>query len=358
MALRILLAALGLTFALLGAEAMARLADGGAFPFLDIYETDGRYGVRLAADATTRVRSRGGNVTTVTINALGFRASASAASAAPPPEVLLLGDSMVFGYGVDDQDTMAARLTERGVPALAVAVPSWGPEESARAAEALVPELAPRAVVFFAHLGNDWLEADVPNAERSEARDGWLVRRRKREPAESSALSSLLAGSHLWFALRSVDARLISRTASGREPTLGAPAAEQMLVDLQALGAARPPHRSRLTRHLARVREACAGRCAVVVAVLPMDVQVDPSAWAKYRRAPRDLSPLDRLGAALLADAGDLPQVDLASALRKASPGAFLADDPHLSARGHLVVADALLPLLERGALARTEVLR
>lgn len=344
-ALRFLLAAFGVALALLGAEGLARLVDGGAFPFLDIYEPDPAFGVRLASDATARIRTKSGRITTVRTNADGFRGPAW--TTPPGDGALLLGDSMVFGYGVDDHETMAAQLTALGRPALAAAVPSWGPEESARAAEALVPALGPRAVVFFAHVGNDWLESEVPNTVRSEARDGWLVRRRARAPEEP--VPAWVRRSHLWFAVRELDARLVSGTA--REATaLGAPAAEQMLRDLPTFLAGRAPHRSRLGRHLARVEAACAGRCAVVLAILPMDVQVDASAWAKYRLQARELAPLDQLGEQILAEAAERPSVraiDLGPTLRAASPGAFLDDDPHLSPRGHRAIAQALLPLLD-----------
>jgi len=45
----------------------------GAYPFLNIFEPDAELGVRLRANAATRVRSRSGRTTDIRTNSLGFR---------------------------------------------------------------------------------------------------------------------------------------------------------------------------------------------------------------------------------------------------------------------------------------------
>src|SRR5262245_30912930 len=101
---------------------------GRAYPFLNIFVSDPNYGVRLEPDAHTRTRSRKGRITEVETNAEGFRGPQWNDDPPVGPRVLLLGDSQMFGYGVDYRDTFAARLAERiGGEVLDAAVPTWGP---------------------------------------------------------------------------------------------------------------------------------------------------------------------------------------------------------------------------------------
>ena len=337
---RLGLALLGVALALPAAELLARLTSGGAQPALDIYAADPRYGVRLRPLAHTRLRSREGHLSELSTNSLGFRGPEWAAGG-----VLLLGDSQMMGYGVDEAETTAAYLGARlDRPVLSATIPSWGPIEYALAAEELIPRFAPTAVIYVANLANDWPEANVPNARRSDAEDGWLIRRRA-QPAPQH--DRLLPRSELWLAVQR--ARALLRGAPP-ELMLGAPAARKLLNELPTLGQAQGGDRSRLTPTLRRVLRACEDRgCRVVAALLPFDVQVDPLAWAKYREAPQDLSALEPLAQAFLEDAARLgvSAIHLGPPLAAASPGAFQPDDPHLSARGHRAVAAALGELIE-----------
>jgi hypothetical protein len=357
---RVLSLLLGLALALPLAEGLAWAFDRGAFPYLRLFEPDAATGVRLRPSASARVRSAHGHVTTVRTGPLGFRR----------PEgrrALLLGDSQVLGYGVEDHEALAAQLAARGMDALAAAVPSWGPAELAAEAERLVPLLTPREVLYFAYLGNDWHEADIPNLRRSGAREGWLVTAGVAQGAARAPWApAWLVESHLWFAGEAIGALGRGALTQPRRS-----AAERLLVDLPTLERAAPPHTSRLSRHVARVVAACAGRCRVHVVVLPLDVQVEASAWAKYA-APAggvpDLAPLARLVRHLEADG--VPVIDPSPALRQAAPGVYLTDDVHLSARGHAVLAEVLIAQLmpaassrdphaewpARGALARSQV--
>lgn len=337
---RLGLAVLGVALALPAAELLARLASGGAQPALDIYAADPRYGVRLRPKAQTRLRSRDGHLSELSTNSLGFRGPEWARGG-----VLLLGDSQMMGYGVGDAETTAAYLGSRlGRPVLAATIPSWGPIEYALAAEELIPRFEPTAVIYVANLANDWPEANVENARRSDAEDGWLIRRRAQAAPQRERI---LPRSELWVAV--LRARALLRGAPP-ELMLGAPAARKLLSELPTLSRVHGSDRSRLTPTLRRVVRACEERgCQVVAALLPFDVQVDPREWAKYREAPQDLAALDPLAQAFLADAQGLGlrAVDLRPALAAASPGAFQPDDPHLSARGHGAVAAALAELIE-----------
>lgn len=336
---RLGLACLGVALALPAAELLARVASGGARPTLDIYASDPRYGVRLQPRAHTRLRSREGHHSELVTNSLGFRGPEWRSGG-----LLLLGDSQMMGYGVEEGETTAAYLEARlGRSVLPATIPSWGPIEYALAAEELAPRFHPTMVIYVANLANDWPEAKIPNARRSDAEDGWLIRRRAQPAPEHQRL---LPRSELWLAIER--ARALLRGAPP-ELMLGAPAARQLLAALPTLSQAEGGDRSRLTPSLRRVVAGCRENgCQVVAALLPFDVQVDPGEWAKYREAPRELAALAQLSSAFLDDAAALGvrAIDLGPALVAASPGAFQPDDPHLSAQGHRAVAAALAGLI------------
>src|SRR5262249_45344730 len=154
----------------------------------------------------------------------------------------------------------------------------WGPIEYAQAALELAPRWRPETIVFVANVANDWVEASVPNSKRSDARDGWLIRKRSDAPAPLDFPGrEAFFGSHLVFAIRELRA-LAGSPALDALP--GATAAERLLRDLPALSKGRGGYRSRVTPELARVVERCAAlRCRVVAATLPLDAEVDPAEW-------------------------------------------------------------------------------
>src|SRR3954452_16895513 len=88
------------------AEGVFWMRDRGAFPHVNFYVPDARLGVRLRPGATERIAFGDKPVTRVRINRDGYRGAAL-----PPPrdgEILVLGDSQVFGLGVEEQETFAA----------------------------------------------------------------------------------------------------------------------------------------------------------------------------------------------------------------------------------------------------------
>src|SRR5688572_12843381 len=128
---KVILASISLVASLAIAELAARITRAGAFPYLNIYVNNPRYGVVLEPHARTHIRSRHGRVTEIKTNALGFRGPEWSLRA-DRPRVLLLGDSQMLGYGVGEQQAIAARLSElAGVDVINAAVPSWGPFEYA-----------------------------------------------------------------------------------------------------------------------------------------------------------------------------------------------------------------------------------
>jgi hypothetical protein len=193
----------GLGLGLAMAEAMFQCRDGGAFPHLNVYVADPELGVRLWPGATEIVAFGGNPATHVRINRDGFRGDEL-----PPPgndDVLMVGDSQVFGLGVEQDDAFAARLARTiGRPVINAGVPTYGPAEYRAVIAEQLARRHPRTVVLTINLANDLFEAQHPNKDRHTVWDGWAVRR---ETAPASVVDFpgrelLYRRSHLFFALR------------------------------------------------------------------------------------------------------------------------------------------------------------
>jgi hypothetical protein len=352
---RAVITCLSLTLGLVMVEGLAAVARDHAFPFLNIYEADPTFGVRLSPSTTTATRSREGRVTDVRTNALGFRGAewTPAESSAPVAgRVMLLGDSQVFGYGVDEPDALAVRLQSQlgeGYEVLNAGVPTWGPQEQVQALDVFGPTYRPEVVVYFANVANDWFEAKRPNVERTTARDGWaaFVLQGQPEVIDFPGRGWLMGRSHVVFGVRELLAH-----ASGPPPQK-AVSADRLLSDLPHLTRPDGRYRSRLTPPLMAVRARCrALGCRVVAVGLPMDVQVHTSEWKKYASERVDLRATEVLLDLFLGEARHhgVRAVDLRGPLLAASPGAFLPDDYHLSAQGHDAIARALAPVVSAPA--------
>ena len=341
---KLLVCGLSLLASLAIAEGAARLLHHGAYPYLNLFEADARYGVVLQPNATTRVRSRDGRLTDISTNSLGFRGP-EWNEAGPGKRVLLLGDSQVFGYGVPFADSVGPQLARALGPtarSLVAAVPSWGPAESVLALEQLGPRFHPTHVVFVANAANDWFET-VPNVRRTTAEDGWAA-----SPGPAGTpfpfRSFLLGRSHLVLAARQL------AKVMGVAELPPAQAALRLGSNLPKLRQGHAPFRSPLGEPLAQAAALCRTlSCELVAVALPLDVQVSAREWPKYRTLGEDLSPTEILLEDFVADARGLgvPALNLLPTLRAAEPGAFLPDDYHLSPGGHRAMAAAIGALLE-----------
>ncbi|HMG23959.1 MAG TPA: hypothetical protein VK607_21640, partial [Kofleriaceae bacterium] len=193
----------GLALGLGVAEAVFAHRDGGAFPHLNVYVADRELGVRLRPGATQKVAFGGNPITSVAINRDGFRGDAL-----PPPgadDVVVVGDSQVFGLGVEQDQTFSARLAAAiGRPVINAGVPTYGPAEYRAVIAEQLARRHPRTVVLTINLANDLFEADRPNRERHAVWDGWAVRRESApgEVTEFPGRELLFRRSHLFFALR------------------------------------------------------------------------------------------------------------------------------------------------------------
>jgi len=203
--------ALGLVVGLALAELAFHVRSAGAFPHLNFYEADAELGVRLAPNTQMRLAFSGNPVTTVTTNSQGFRGSewpVTPQDLHGNRDVLIVGDSQVFGLGVEHAQTFASQLQTAlrdGGRVLNAGVPTYGPREYTALVERLTAERKPARVVYVFNMANDLFELERPNRERHAVWDGWAVRS---ETAPAALLGFpgrrwLMSRSHAVFALRS-----------------------------------------------------------------------------------------------------------------------------------------------------------
>jgi hypothetical protein len=172
---------LGLGLGLVVTEYVFAKRDEGAFPHVNFYVADPELGVRLEPGATMKFRLRENPLTTIHVNAQGYRGEdwpAPNPDAAPGKgEIIVLGDSQVFGLGVEDDETFSAKLAEAtGRTVLNAGVPTYGPPEYLLLARELLEQRKPQTLVVTLNYLNDPFELDRPNKDRHVVWDGWAVR--------------------------------------------------------------------------------------------------------------------------------------------------------------------------------------
>ncbi|MFT3767087.1 MAG: hypothetical protein QM820_16440 [Minicystis sp.] len=194
----------GVVVGLAVAEGAFHLRDHGAFPHLNVYRPDARLGVRLRPGTAQRISAGKNPVTSIRINADGLRGADL-----PPPEggeILVVGDSQVFGLGVEEQETASAQLAKiRNGTVINAGVPTYGPIEYNAVVEEMLARRRVSTVVYVVNLANDLFEAARPNTERHTVWDGWAVRK-ETAPEKITAFPGreiLFRQSHLVHALRS-----------------------------------------------------------------------------------------------------------------------------------------------------------
>lgn len=196
----------GLALGLAAAEGLFWYRDRGAFPHLNVYEPDAELGLRLRPGASQSLSAGALNPrTSVRINREGFRGADWPSPS--PGETLVVGDSQVFGLGVEEHETFSAALARRLGPGKAVlnaGVPTYGPPEFLRVVEQTLATRQIGTVVYVVNFVNDLFEAERPNTGRHAVWDGWAVRRENAPSAVATfpVRSLLMRESHAVFALR------------------------------------------------------------------------------------------------------------------------------------------------------------
>lgn len=234
--------------------------------------------------------------------------------------VLLLGDSIAFGYGLQEDETIASALARRaGVEVLNAGVEGYGTEQATILLRRLAPVVRPDVVVLVVCARND---LGVPALDGTQGHD--LAPR-------SPAVAALVDRSALAFAA----ARLVHRRAVQASREQGGP---PQFLPPDAVAALAPAERSRLFEQMrARLQAfrdaARAAGAAPVLAVCPDQAILDQAA---LRAAA--FEPLLALGAGL-----EVPTLDLTPAVRG---GLREKDGVHPTPVGAGRIATALRELL------------
>ncbi len=185
-------------------EIVFSVCDHGAFPHLNVYEPDPRLGVKLRPGATERIRVGKNPITSIRIDAQGFRGADL-----PAPkggEIIVVGDSQVFGLGVEENETASVVLSGlTGTTVINAGVPTYGPAEYNALTSDLLGRYEPSVVVYVVNFANDLFEASHPNTTRHAVWDGWAVRKETAPDQVTSfpGRALLYRESHAFHALRS-----------------------------------------------------------------------------------------------------------------------------------------------------------
>jgi hypothetical protein len=330
---RAVLAVLGTAMGLLlfaGAELAARaLAGRSDYVALgQLHEYSEAYGWTPRPGAAAKDRG-----TTVTVNAGGYRGRLVAA--APDPglaRVLMLGDSVAFGTGVDDGATFSDIIDARdnGIEVVNLAVQGYGLDQSLLKLEREGLAFEPHVVVLNVCLANDFADT---------ASRVFLYDRRQPKPYFEIASGDLvLRDEHLRLPaaarLRLALARrshLLAWLGSGARAA-SAPEAEHW-VDRRDRLEAEPRTGELASRVLERIRAAVEARNARLVILLHPDFEryLRGSRWKKTAFAPLRARGVRVIDMRRHYREGGLPWEHVA-----------LDDAGHLTPAGHRIVADRL----------------
>jgi hypothetical protein len=199
---RILAVLTGLLVGLAITEAVFWFRDDGAFPHVNFYQQDAELGVRLRPHASMRFGFQDNPVNDIEVNSQGYRGPEWTDAES---EILVVGDSQVFGLGVNDDEPMAAQLAQlTGRNVINGGVPTYGPLEYTAVVRELLEARDIRTVVYVVNMANDFFEDTRPNTERHAVWDGWAVRLETAPETITSfpGRELLFRSSHAFYALR------------------------------------------------------------------------------------------------------------------------------------------------------------
>ena len=88
------------------AEFIFYMRDDGAFPHVNIFQEDSELGLRLRPNESQKISVAGIPISTLQTNSLGWRGDEWKSEGG----ILVVGDSQIFGLGVNDDETTPAQL--------------------------------------------------------------------------------------------------------------------------------------------------------------------------------------------------------------------------------------------------------
>lgn len=324
----------------------------------------GRY--RLSPGYRGRIYNRAEYSNTIRINKQGLRGGELGATDQGGRRILTIGDSFVFGVGVEDTETFTALLAERKsdsgteTEGLNAGIPAFGVPDAvswmSRHGVALEPDL----VIMAIFLGNDLVDAS-PDREEILLVDGLLV------PGKSSGGLKAWAyrHSHLYVAIKGLLEQpgfmpLRSRLGLG-EPWKMRTLREEFGVYKRSANRDLAPAIAATDEALGRLVDLAETNGFDLVSVLiPSEIQVDPERW-RGGLASLDLDPDEYNPGTptdifkVLLEEHDIPVLDLGPLFAEGLANGedlYFRLDRHWTTKGHTVAAERLSEFLARTALA------
>jgi lysophospholipase L1-like esterase len=299
-----------------------------------------------------RFERDGGNFSfTYTTDEHGFR---NRAPWPPRAEIVVVGDSMAFGYGVEDDETWTALLEDRLPRARIVNLGLVGaaPQQYLRLYDAFGQELQPALVLFCLFPGNDLAEAELFDRWVQDGSKGNYYLRRFSENGgeERLDLRGLLEQSYLVNFLR--DVRQHARSQLGGRTITFADRGRLQLVPALYDNLDRrtdPDHPAfRMTLDAVEQTRALAEQngSAFLVLLVPTKEEV------YLPLLDQEPPPLTAPFAAQFDDLG-IPYLDLTPGLRASARQGerlFFEVDGHPNAAGYRLMADLVLDHLRNNA--------
>ena len=174
----------GLLLALLVGELLVRQFLPQQFPVhpRGMYVRDAAVGYALTPGFSGTVQ-RSEFATTVTINSMGFRGPEIPAITSSTYRILLLGDSMAWGFGVEDNETVAVQLEsllnqhnpDLDIQVINASVPGYGTADQLNLLQAHIKSLKPDLVLVQFFSINDLAENQAPATGWAVIEDGMLA---------------------------------------------------------------------------------------------------------------------------------------------------------------------------------------
>lgn len=348
-----------LLFSILAAEILVRsvrpqprlvITPGG------FYRADppGRY--RLSPGYRGRIYNRAEYDNEIRINTQGLRGGEVGEKRENLKRLLSIGDSFVFGVGVEDSETftvgIANQLDERGIPAegLNAGIPAFGVPDAVSWLSRRGIDLQPDVVILSIFQGNDLVDAS-PDREEILIVDGLLV------PGQSPGgiKAWLHRHSHFYVLLKNLLEQpgfLPWRAKLGLgEPWKVRVLREEFGVYRKTAATELLPAIEATDRALDELKSLGKERGFAVVAVLiPSEIQVDAERWraglASLSLDPREYDPgvPTKIFTGLL-DRHSIPTLDLGPVFAEglaAGEDLYYRLDRHWTTRGHELAAAAL----------------
>ncbi len=365
---------MGFVGAVLVIEVVLRIYDPLPHPLTEIrwlYRVDDQGRIELTP-GWSGGQTLEGRRTKISINASGLRGAEVAPRQPGEKRVLMLGDSFVFGQGVDDDEAIPARLQavlgrgDRPVVVGNAGMTGTGPREWSYTLERLRPTFMPDAVVAVVYMGNDVLDT---LQEPLSAVSGWLLTPDYARVARRSWRFRLRVASRLWDKVEHLlgSANLLLM-AEPRAVGPGLPLGEALFLDWDPARAAELPFLGEVEQVMGRQFDAF----AAAASGLPTLVVLLPSfavATRDYQQViatqngmlPAAAPPEQRLDPALLERgrgharmaqwlaARGLKVVDIGPRILADPERArwYLPHDGHFNAAGCEQMAEWLAPLVD-----------